>query len=56
MSELIFFGLIEFILIFLASLPICSAENFDNVLPHPCPIPETGSVLCSDSALIIPEM
>ena len=42
--------------IFFASNPICSGENFDNVLPHAWPIPETGNVLCSDSALIIPEM
>ena len=55
-SELTFFGLIDFIHIFFASVPICSDENSDNVLPHPCPIPETGNVLCSDSALIIPEM
>ena len=54
-SELIFFGLIEFIHIFFASFPICSEEKFDNVLPHACPIPETGTLLCSDSALIIPE-
>ena len=55
-SESIFFGLIEFVHIFFASIPICSDENFDNVLPHACPIPETGTMLCSDSALIIPEM
>ena len=51
-SELIFFGLIEFMHIFFASIPTCSEENFDNVLTHACPIPETGTLLCSDSALI----
>ena len=55
-SELIFFGLIELMHIFLASIPICSEEKFESVLPHAWPIPDTGVVLCSDSALMIPEM
>ena len=34
LSELIFCGLIDSTHIFFASHPICSGENFDNVLPH----------------------
>ena len=56
MSELIFCGFIDSTHIFFASFPICSGENFANVLPHACPIPDTGTVLCSDSAFMIPEI
>jgi len=55
-SEFTFCGFIDSIHIVLASVPISSAEKFDNVLQLACPIPETGISPFSDSALIIPEM